>query len=90
MKLNQCSVSKVELEDKVRETRAEPKPPGGPSNIDDNEQKYKQRLFDWLVAASKGSVPLHAWCLARGVAPAVVATTVTKQDFKQFFNSLKF
>ena len=86
MKLNQYSVSKIELEDKVRETHAEPKPPGGPSNIDDNnEQKYKQRLFNWLVAASKGSGALYAWCLARRVTPAVAAASVTKQDLKLIF-----
>ena len=86
MKLNQNSVSKLELEDKVRETRAEPKPPGGPSNIDNNnEQIYKQRLFNWLVAASKGGGTLYAWCLARRVTSAVATAVVTKQDLKLIF-----
>jgi hypothetical protein len=72
MKLNQASVSKLELENKVRATRYEPKPSGGPSNIDGHDiNKYKQRLFDWLVTAAGETGTLYNWCLSKSLSKCV-------------------
>ena len=80
MKLKQNSVSKLELEDKVRATRYEPKPSGGPSNIDDhNLNKYKQRLFDWLVTAAGETGTLYNWCLSKCVSSEKTKTPQSNQ-----------
>ena len=80
MKLNQASVSKLELENKVRATRYEPKPSGGPSNIDDHYiNKYKQRLFNWLVTASEGTGTLYNWCLSKSVSSEKTKTPQSNQ-----------
>lgn len=89
MILGKDTVTKLELEEKVRVVGRppdKPKPTGGPLDTDVGSdgkkhslEAYKQRLFSWLVEAA-GDAPregwketLYDWCWTR----SVVAATAT-------------
>ncbi len=71
MILDQCTITKLELEEKVRRAvgrlTEKQTPPGGPLDTDMGSdgkkhslEAYQQRLFNWLVRVA-GTAPREEW-----------------------------